>query len=270
MSGARRDSAWLAVGIMAGVIGPCAFTAAWIIASLRQPGYGFTQIQISGLAAPGARNPSIMMAGFLVLGASLIVFGFAFRRQLDDTGHAGRGPLLIQIAGVLTLAAGLLRRDHMLLTAGQQSWHNDAHNIVSAALYLLLIAVPLTLARRLRKEPRWRSITGPLAVAALVSAVILAVFISSVAPPWQGTLQRIGVSLPLASLIVVALVMRHISARQPRSTATVRTPDLPRPLTYTAPDLTPTPDLTQAPATRDCGAAASASAGSRDLNFPAS
>jgi hypothetical membrane protein len=214
MSVAKGDSAWLAAGTMAGIIGPSAFTAAWIIASLRQPGYGFAQIQISGLAAPGARDPSIMIAGFLVLGASLIVFGTALRRQLGDAREAGLGPLLIQIAGVLTLGAGLLRRDHMLLTAGPQSWHNYAHNIVSAALYLLLIAVPLTLAWRLRKEPRWRSITGLLAVAALVSAVILVIFISGAAQPWQGTLQRLGVSLPLASLVVVALVTWHLSARR--------------------------------------------------------
>lgn len=216
MSLARRAPGWLAVGTMAGVIGPSAFTAAWIIASLRQPGYSFAQIQISGLAAPGARDPSIMIAGFLVLGASLIVFGLALRRQLGDTGQAGLGPLLIQIAGALTLAVGLLRRDHMLLTPGPESWHNYAHNIVSAALYLLLIAVPLTLAWRLRNEPRWRSITGPLAVAALVSAVLLVIFISGAAQPLQGTFQRLGVSLPLACLIVVALVTWHNSSRQPQ------------------------------------------------------
>jgi hypothetical membrane protein len=246
MNVARRVPAWLAIGTIAGIFGPCAFTAAWIIASLRQPGYGFAQIQISGLAAPGARDPSIMIAGFLVLGASLIVFGLALRRQLDDSGQAGLGPLLIQIAGVLTLAAGLLRRDHMLLTAGPQSWHNYAHNVVSAVLYLLLIAVPLMLAWRLRTVPRWRPITGPLAGAALVAAVILVVFISGVAKPWEGTLQRLGVSLPLASLIVVALVTWHLSARrlerppaarpqvQPESDAVGAARKLPRDLNFPA------------------------------------
>jgi hypothetical membrane protein len=216
MSVARRDPAWLAAGTMAGVIGPAAFTAAWIVASLRQRGYPFTQIQISGLAAPGARDPWVMIAGFLVLGGSLIVFGLAQRRQLGESGQAGPGPLLLQIAGALTVAAGLLRRDHMLLTTGPESWHNYAHNVVSAALYLLLIAAPLTLAWRLRKEPRWRSITGPLAAAALVSGVILVIFISGAATPWEGTLQRLGVSLPLAGLVVVALVTWHNSRRQPQ------------------------------------------------------
>lgn len=201
----RRDRAWLVAGTTAGVVGPCAFTAAWVVASLREPGYPFTQIQISGLAAPGARDPGIMIAGFLVLGGSLVVFGLALRRQLGDSRAAGPGPLLIQVAGALTLAAALLRRDHMLLTTGPESWHNHAHNVVSAVLYLLLIAVPLTLAWRLREEPRWRSIAGLLGVAALASGVILVIFVSGAAATWDGTLQRLGVSLPLAGLIAVAL-----------------------------------------------------------------
>jgi hypothetical membrane protein len=218
MTVVRHGPAWLAAGTMAGVIGPAAVTAAWIIASLLQPGHPFTQIQISGLAAPGARDPWIMIAGFLVLGASLIAFGMALRRQLGESGQAGPGPLLIQIAGALTLAVGLLRRDHMLLTTGPESWHNYAHNVVSAALYLLLIAAPLTLAWRLRAEPRSRWVSGPLALAAVVSAVILVVFVAEATSPWEGTLQRLGVSLPLAGLVVVALATWHNCSRQPSIT----------------------------------------------------
>jgi hypothetical membrane protein len=211
MSAARRDRTWLAAGTMAGVAGPSAFTAAWIIASLRQPGYPITQVQISGLAAPGARDPWIMIAGFLVLGGSLIVFGLALRRRL---GEARPAPLLIEVAGALTLAAGLLRRDHMLLSAGPESWHNQAHNVVSAVLYLLLIVVPLTLAWRLREEPRWRPLAGLLAVAAVASGAILVIFVSGAAAPWDGTLQRLGVSLPLAGLIAVARVNWRDHQRQ--------------------------------------------------------
>jgi hypothetical membrane protein len=214
MSAARRDRTWLVAGTIAGVTGPSAFTAAWIAASLRQPRYPFTQIQISGLAAPGARDPWIMIAGFLVLGGSLLVFGLALRRQLGGSPSAGPGPWLIQVAGAFTLAAGLLRRDHMLLSAGPESWHNHAHNVVSAVLYLLLIAVPLTLAWRLREEPRWRPTAGLLVVAALTSGVILVMFVSGAAPSWDGTLQRLGVSLPLAGLIAVAWVNWHNGPRQ--------------------------------------------------------
>jgi len=46
------------------------------------------------------------------------------------------------------MAAGLLRRDHMQLTSGPVSWHNEAHNVVSLVLYLDLVLAQLLLARR--------------------------------------------------------------------------------------------------------------------------
>jgi Protein of unknown function (DUF998) len=188
----------------AGVAGPVAFTAAWVTASLRQTGYPAAEIQISGLAADGARDPWIMLAGFLVLGGCLIAFGPALRRELGGRGRAGPVPWLIEAAGLLTIAAGLLRRDHVLLTPGPQSWHNQAHNAVSGVIYALLIAVPLLLAWRLRADPRWHRLAGLLAACGLAAAVILAVFASGAARPWDGTLQRAGVSIPLAAVVIVA------------------------------------------------------------------
>jgi uncharacterized protein DUF998 len=189
------------------------FTAAWVTASLRQPGHRASQVQISGLAAPGARDRWIMVAGFLLLGGCLVVFGPELRRGLGGTRRAGVAPRLIQAAGVLTVAAGLLRRDHMLLTAGSLSWHNQAHNAVSAAIYVLLIAVPLLLARRLRRDPRWRLLAGPLVIAAVTAAVILAVFAARADGPWAGTLQRAAVSIPLAALAAVALRLAALPNR---------------------------------------------------------
>ena len=74
-------------------------------------------MQISGLAAPDARDPWIMITGFVVLGGCSVAFGSALHSELGGAGRAGPGPRLIQAAGVLTVAAGLLRRDRMLLTS---------------------------------------------------------------------------------------------------------------------------------------------------------
>jgi hypothetical protein len=107
------------LGAPAGVAGPSAFTGAWIASSLRQTTQGPGGLQLSGLAAPDARDPWIMLAAFLVLGGCTVAFGAALRQALSGnaTGGAGPGPALIQGAGLLTVAAGLLRRDHMLLNA---------------------------------------------------------------------------------------------------------------------------------------------------------
>jgi hypothetical protein len=211
------------------VLGPLVFTVAWVVASLRQPGHSAAQIQISGLAADGARDPWIMLAGFMVLGGCLVAFGVALRAELGGTRRAGPVPRLIEGAGLLTIAAGLLRRDHELLTRGPQSWHNLAHNVVSGIIYALLIAVPLLLAGRLRGEPRRPRLAGLLAAAGLAAAVILALFASGAARPWDGTLQRAGVSIPLAALMVVAATLARAQdpsqrTREPASQPVSRQP----------------------------------------------
>jgi hypothetical membrane protein len=202
-------------GAAAGLIGPVAFTAAWAASSLRQPVRSPTEIQISGLAAPGATDPWIMQAGFLVLGGCLLAFGPPLRHALArgwkaPRSGAGAAPWLIEAAGVLAISAGLLRRDHVLLTAGAGSWHQQAHNAVSAAIYVLLIVIPLVVAARLRGERDWHPLPALFMAAAAASAVILAVF-AAAGPdsPQAGVLQRAGVSIPLAALMALAARLRR-------------------------------------------------------------
>src|SRR6516164_6859454 len=95
-------------GAAAGIAGPAAFTCAWIAGSLRQTGYPATEIQLSGLAAADASDPWIMLTGLVVLGGCTVAFGGALHDALGGRGHAGLAPRLIQGAGVLTIAAGLL------------------------------------------------------------------------------------------------------------------------------------------------------------------
>jgi hypothetical membrane protein len=211
MDGARVVRA----GAIAGMAGPAAFTAAWIVASLRQPGLSFTVVQISGLAAQDARDPWIMMTGFLLLGLSAVLFGAALRRVLGGRSLPRIAPALIQAAGVLTIAAGLLRRDHVLLTTGAQSWHNRTHDVVSAVVYVLLIAAPLLLALGFRRDRRWRGLVVPLVVAAVASGALLVVFYSAPHQSIDGLLQRIAVTLPLAALALVAWRLFALSRAGP-------------------------------------------------------
>lgn len=183
----------------AGVVGPAAFTVAWIIASLRQTGYGWASIQISGLAAPDARDPWIMITGFLVLGGCLLILG-------PELG--GVTSWLIQGAGVLAIAAALLRRDHMELTAGPVSWHNDAHNVVSLILYADMVLSQFLLAGRLRSRS--------LMVSAVATVAVLAVFLPNTTSPGAGLLQRIAVTIPLLAVSAVAVGRTRWRARSHR------------------------------------------------------
>jgi hypothetical membrane protein len=211
-AGRARSSAWIRAGAIAGIVGPVGFTAAWIAGALRQPGLSFAAPQISGLAAENARDPWLMISGFELLGGCAIGFGAALRAALGGR-HAGPGPRLMQLAGLLTIATGLLRRDHVLLTSGPESWHNHAHDFTSAAVYLLLVAVPLLLARRFRGDRRWRGLAVPLVTSAAVSAAVLAAFYAAPQDSWDATLQRIAVTLPLAAIVAVAIRLARLAGR---------------------------------------------------------
>jgi len=156
-----------------------------------------------------------MIGGFVVLGGCSVVFGSALTTALGGRRAAGPGPALIQAAGVLAIAAGLLRRDHVLLTAGPESWHNHAHDVVSAGSYLLLVTAPALLARRLRRDPRWHRLAMPLAGSSVTSAALLIAFYAGPHDSWDGTLQRIAVSLPLAAMAAVAARLAQLAGLEP-------------------------------------------------------
>jgi hypothetical protein len=96
-----------------GAAGPVLFTAAWVVSSLRQAGHPAAGVQLSGLAAGDARDPQLMMTAFVVLGGCSIGLGAALSRVAVPRSA---GPWLVMAAGAATAAAGVFRRDHILLT----------------------------------------------------------------------------------------------------------------------------------------------------------
>ena len=213
---ARASAAMLR--ICAGIAGPAAFTGAWIVSSLRQAGYPAAEIQISGLAAPDARDPWIMVAGFVVLGGCTAAFGAALHEALGGRGGAGLAPRLIQGAGLLTIAAGLLRRDRMLLTPGSVSWHNHAHDLVSAVIYVDLVAAQVLLAGRFGRDPAgleltWRSWRPWLLASGLATGAVLIVFVAVTPAAEAGVLQRVAVTIPLVAIAAIAVRLLRTAAR---------------------------------------------------------
>ena len=218
-------------GAVAGIAGAAAFTGAWIASSLRQTGYPAAEIQLSGLAAPDARDPWIMVAGFVVLGGCTVAFGAALREALghaaDGQGRwrsgAGPAPLLIQGAGLLTIAGGLLRRDRMLLTPGSVSWHNHAHDVISAVIYADLVAAQVLLAARFGRDPglgaegrgSWRPWRPWLLASGLATGAALVAFAADTSAAGAGVLQRTAVTIPLAAMAAVAARLLGTQFRTP-------------------------------------------------------
>lgn len=189
-----------------GLAGPLMFTAAWMASSLLQAGQPAGGVQLSGLAAEDARDPQVMIAGFVVLGACSMGFGAALRRA----GHGAAGPWLVTVGGAAAIATGVFRRDRMLLTGpgfAGESWHNQAHDVASYVAYAAMLGAPLVLARRFRADRQWAVIARPVQVLALASAAGLALFASQAAASWNGTVQRTAVTLALAAEALIAARM---------------------------------------------------------------
>jgi Protein of unknown function (DUF998) len=203
---ARRTT--IRAAAAAGIAGPAVFTSAWIVGSLRQTGHGAIEVQISGLAAPDARDPWIMITGFLVLGGCALAFGEALHEAIG-----GPAPRLIQGAGVLTIAAGLLRRDHMLLEPGPVSWHNQAHNLVSAVIYVDLVVAQALLARAFARAAACQPWCRWLAASAAATTVALIAYGANTSEPAAGVLQRAAVTIPLATIAALAARLAGSQAR---------------------------------------------------------
>lgn len=208
-------------GAAAGIVGPTAFTGAWIASSLRQTGYPAAEIQISGLAAPDARDPWIVVAGFVVLGGCTVAFGAALRDALGGHGRAGPAPRLIQGAGLLSIAAGLLRRDRMLLAPGSVSWHNHAHDVISVVIYVDLVAAQVLLAERFGRDPglagpAWKPWRPWLLASGVATGALLIAFAADTSAAGAGVLQRVAVTIPLA---VIAAIAARLLAAQLRTPA---------------------------------------------------
>ena len=192
------------------MLGPIAFTAAWLVAQRRQDEYQVRHEHISGLAAKDANDPLVMTAGFVGLGGCTVAFASTLDRRLGP--RAGVGPALIGVAGLATIVAGLFRRDRRsnFPTPGEpegQSCENDIHDAAAvvggAAGTLGLVALAPALAR----DPLLRDLARPAVGAAGASAGISTWFLRDVVRPGNGLLQRANTTIPLAFMARLALRM---------------------------------------------------------------
>ena len=159
-----RILAWSALG------GQALFVAAWLVAGALEGGYSHLDSGISALAREAASNPGLMIAGFLVLGASLAALGvalaFALPRRPASVVAAG----LFVLAGVAYAALGPFQvecdmaseRCRDLWDAGALASEHAIHLWLGVAATPLLVGSVYAVSRAL-----WAS---PAAAAALAAA----------------------------------------------------------------------------------------------------
>ena len=196
---ATSRSVWL--GRLA-IAGPIAFTLAWLVGGLVQDEYSIRQEDISALAALDAQHGWIMTAGFLLLGVGTVALAAGLASTLKYPS-ARVGSVLLMVAGIGIAVAGLARNDCssellacvIRVDAGEVSWHHTVHDTVSLVIFLALIAAPLVDARAFGRDNHWRPLRTYSIVTGSLGFVLLVLYVSQVADPWNGIMQRIFVSV---------------------------------------------------------------------------
>ena len=218
--GGRLVLGWLAL------IGPIAFTVAWIVAEALQDGYSPRRDYISELAALDARHAWLMITGFLLLGVGTVALGIGLAGALK--GRLARiGSILVALAGVGIIVAGLARVDcrsrldacAARIDAGDVSWHSATHELVSLVLFLALVAAPLVLARAFSGDEPWRDLHAYSITTGVVGLVLLVLLFSGVAGSWTGVVQRVFVTVLLLWIAILGARLIRLARVRPREPA---------------------------------------------------
>jgi len=92
------------------------------------------------------------------------------------------------------------------------SWHsNDA---ISGLLYASLVLAQLALARRFRRDARWRPWCPWLLASAAATGVILLAYTPAVTGPAAAILQHAAVTLPQAAVAAIAARLLRRAGRR--------------------------------------------------------
>ena len=119
----------------------------------------------------------------------------------------------------------------MLLTSGSVSWHNHAHDVISAVIYADLVLAQLMLAVRFGRDgaragegqrrpappgpPGWARWRPWLLGSAVATAAALVAFAADTSGPDAGILQRVAVSIPLAAITAIAARLLRTPGKSP-------------------------------------------------------
>ena len=154
--------------------------------------------------ANGSRGP-IMSVVFYAFGASALALGFRLRTAIDHPGVTRPFPLLMALAGVALILAGVFEVDRPL---APQTVQEVIHSNSAVASFVLLIVAMLLFSLACRGDDRWWSVRWPslgLAVTAAVAAVATQFAKGST---WSGGVQRVLAGAVLGWILLTALHVR--------------------------------------------------------------
>lgn len=183
-----------------GVIGPVLFFVVLLVEGWTRADYDPVR-QFGSLLSLGDEGWQ-QIANFLISGALIICGAVGIRRVMHDGPGSRWGPILIGLAGVGLMVAGVFVTDPALgyppgAPAGiprESSWHGAIHDSSALLIFVGLPAAAFVMARRFQSEGGWWTtycwLTG---IGTLVFFGLMFVL-----PDVTGLVQRVAIVIPFA------------------------------------------------------------------------
>jgi hypothetical membrane protein len=187
----QSTTRWL---LTAGIIGPVFFVVVFLVEGWTRPGYDPTTMFVSALSL--SNDGWQQIGNFLITGLLFVGAAVGWRRVMPDGPGCRWGPILLGLAGLGLIAAGIFvtnpsRNYPPGTTAAMltETWHGAIHQIGSVFVFFGLPIAMFIMARRFWGE---RSRWGLYSAASGVG--MLAVFVSTlIFTDLTGLLQRVAI-----------------------------------------------------------------------------
>lgn len=157
--------------------------------------------------ANGSRGP-LMSIVFYAFGLSALALGFRLRTAIDHHGIAKAFPVLLSLAGVSLIAAGVFEVDRPL---APQTIQEVVHSNSAVAAFVMLVVAMLLFSLACRGDDRWWSVRW-VSLGLAVTAALAAVGTQLAAGTgYSGAVQRLLAGAVLGWVLLTATHVRRRS-----------------------------------------------------------
>jgi hypothetical membrane protein len=206
--------------LYAGIVGPLAFIAVFLLEGFTRPGYSQWRHYVSQLATgPGGW---MQVVNFVVCGSLVFLFAIALRKAIKGTRGAIGGPVLIGVFGIDLIVAGVFSTDPALgypIGAVQvHTAHGMIHGLAGLVAFTSLPAAAFVMAWHFGAQlggRRWTLYSA--AIGALIIVMFIAMTTTSALDGvgrWPnaptGLLQRIAIIGGWTWIAMVAWHQLHV------------------------------------------------------------
>ena len=176
-------------------------------------GYSHATQAMSELGGVEAQYPLLQNAGFFVMGVLFIAFAFGLHRGIGGGRGSTLGPLLVGVFGVSSgFGNAFLPCDP---GCEFQSLTGAMHNLTGLAGFVAAIAGVFVISRRLKGDPRWRSLYNFSWMTGVAAVVTLPLWIGvakiAEVDSVNGTLQRLFIGVWFVWVGVMAIRLFRVS-----------------------------------------------------------